>query len=112
VKNIPLFSDYILKRTNSDAFVIDLSHFYSNYTTDNILNIVKYLISSNIREESLLLDRQNVLQFPTGLQIKLQVCSSDSRANSCLKIQRLSGDSTEYSNFCHRLVGDNLSCNE
>lgn len=111
LKNAPLFSDYILKRTASDAFVVDLSEFYSNFTSGNILNIVKYLISSNIRAWPVL-DRQNVLQFPTGLQIELQVCSSDTGPNSYLKIQRLSGDSTEYSNICHRLVKDYLPCNE
>lgn len=103
LKNVPLFSDYILKRTPSDAFVVDLSEFYSQSSTGNILNIVKCLISSNIRVCPVV-DKQNVLRFPTGLQIKLQVCSSDTRANSYLKIQRLSGDSTEYSNICHRLV--------
>lgn len=111
LKNAPLFSDYILKRTASDAFVVDLSEFYSNFTSGNILNIVKYLISSNIRAWSVL-DRQNVLQFPTGLEIELQVCSSGTGSNSYLKIQRLSGDSTEYSNICHRLVKDYLPCNE
>lgn len=111
LKNAPLFSDYILKRTASDAFVVDLSEFYSNFTSGNILNIVKYLISSNIRAWPVL-DRQNVLQFPTGLEIELQVCSSDTGPNSYLKIQRLSGDSTEYSNICHRLVKDYLPCNE
>lgn len=111
LKNAPLFSDYILKRTASDAFVVDLSEFYSKSTTGNILNIVKYLISSNIRAWPVL-DKQNVLQFPTGLQIELQVCSNDTGANSYLKIQRLSGDSTEYSNICHRLVEDYLPCNE
>lgn len=111
LKTAPLFSDYILKRTASDAFVVDLSDFYSNFTTGNILNIVKYLISSNIRAWPVL-DKQNVLQFPTGLQIELEVCSSDTGANSYLKIQRLSGDSTEYSNICHQLVEDYLPCNE
>lgn len=111
LKNAPLFSDYILKRTASDAFVVDLSDCYSNFTSGNILNIVKYLISSNIRAWPVL-DRQNVLQFPTGLQIELEVCSSDTGANSYLRIQRLSGDSTEYSNICHRLVEDYLPCNE
>lgn len=111
LKNVPLFSDYILKRTASDAFVVDLSDFYSKSTKGNILKIVKYLISSNIRAMPVL-DKQNVLQFPTGLQIKLQVCSNDTGANSYLKIQRLSGDSTEYSNICHRLVEDYLPCNE
>jgi len=111
LKTAPLFSDYILKRTASDAFVVDLSDFYSNFTSGNILNIVKYLISSNIRVWPVL-DRQNVLQFPTGLQIELEVCSSDTGANSYLKIQRLSGDSTEYNNICHRLVEDYLPCNK
>ncbi|XP_050426740.1 serine/threonine-protein kinase SIK3-like isoform X3 [Adelges cooleyi] len=111
LKSAPLFSDYILKRTASDAFVVDLSDFYSNFTSGNILNIVKYLISSNIRSWPVM-DRQNVLQFPTGLQIELEVCSSDTGANSYLKIQRLSGDTTEYSNICHRLVEDYLPCNE
>lgn len=111
LKNAPLFSDYILKRTASDAFVVDLSDFYSNFTSGNILNIVKYLISSNIRAWPLL-DRQNVLQFPTGLQIELEVCSNDTGANSYLKIHKLSGDSTEYNNICHRLVEDYLPCNE
>lgn len=110
LKNAPLFSDYILKRTPSDAFVVDLSEFYSKSSTGNILNIVKYLISSNIRVCPVV-DKQNVLQFPTGLQIELQVCSSDTRANSYLKIQRLSGDSTEYSNICHRLVEDYVPYN-
>lgn len=111
LKNAPLFSDYILKRTASDAFVVDLSDFYSNFTSGNILNIVKYLISSNIRAWPVL-DKQNVLQFSTGLQIELEVCSSNTGANSYLRIQRLSGDSTEYSNICHRLVEDYLPCNE
>jgi len=111
LKTAPLFSDYILKRTASDAFVVDLSDFYSNFTSGNILNIVKYLISSNIRVWPVL-DRQNVLQFPTGLQIELEVCSNDTGANSYLKIQRLSGDSTEYNNICHRLVEDYLPCNK
>ncbi|XP_050531158.1 serine/threonine-protein kinase SIK3-like isoform X2 [Daktulosphaira vitifoliae] len=111
LKNAPLFSDYILKRTASDAFVVDLSDFYSNFTSGNILNIVKYLISSNIRSWPVV-DRQNVLQFPTGLQIQLEVCSSDTGANSYLKIHRLSGDTTEYTNICHRLVEDYLPCNE
>lgn len=111
LKNAPLFSDYILKRTASDAFVVDLSEFYSNDTSGNILNIVKYLISSNIRAWPVL-DKQNVLQFSTGLQIELEVCSSNTGANSYLRIQRLSGDSTEYSNICHRLVEDYLPCNE
>lgn len=111
LKNAPLFSDYILKRTASDAFVVDLSEFYSNVTSGNILNIVKYLISSNIRAWPVL-DKQNVLQFSTGLQIELEVCSSNTGANSYLRIQRLSGDSTEYSNICHRLVEDYLPCNE
>lgn len=111
LKNAPLFSDYILKRTASDAFVVDLSDFYSNVTSGNILSIVKYLISSNIQALPVL-DKQNVLQFPTGLQIELEVCSSDTGANSYLKIQRLSGDSTEYSNICHRLVEDYLPYNE
>lgn len=111
LKNAPLFSDYILKRTASDAFVVDLSDFYSNFTTGNILNIVKYLISSNIRAWPVL-NKQNVLQFPTGLQIELEVCANDTGANSYLKIHRLSGDSTEYNNICHRLVEDYLPCNE
>lgn len=111
LKNAPLFSDYILKRTASDAFVVDLSEFYSNVTSGNILNIVKYLISSNIRAWPVL-DKQNVLQFSTGLQIELEVCSSNTGANSYLRIQRLSGDLTEYSNICHRLVKDYLPCNE
>lgn len=111
LKTAPLFSDYILKRTASDAFVVDLSDFYSNFTSGNILNIVKYLISSNIRAWPVL-DKQNVLQFPTGLQIELEVCSNDTGANSYLKIQRLSGDSTEYNNICHQLVEDYLPCNE
>jgi len=111
LKNAPLFSDYILKRTASDAFVVDLSDFYSNFTSGNILNIVKYLISSNIRAWPVL-DRQNVLQFSTGLQIELEVCSSNTGANSYLRIQRLSGDSTEYSDICHRLVEDYLPCND
>lgn len=111
LKTAPLFSDYILKRTASDAFVVDLSEFYSNFTSVNILNIVKYLISSNIRAWPVV-DRQNVLQFSTGLQIGLEVCPSKTGTNSCLKIQRLSGDSTEYSNICHQLVEDYLPCNE
>lgn len=111
LKNAPLFSDYILKRTASDSFVVDLSDFYSNFTSVNILNIVKYLISSHIQAWPVL-DKQNVLQFSTGLQIELEVCSSNTGANSYLKIQRLSGDSTEYSNICHRLVEDYLPCSE
>ncbi|VVC38733.1 Hypothetical protein CINCED_3A004333 [Cinara cedri] len=107
----PLFSDYILKRTASDAFVVDLSDFYSNFTSGNILDIVKCLISSNICAWPSD-DRQNVLQFPTGLQIELEVCSNDTGTNSYLKIHRLSGDSTEYNNICHRLVEGYLSCNE
>ncbi|XP_025421744.1 serine/threonine-protein kinase SIK3-like isoform X3 [Sipha flava] len=111
LKTAPLFSDYILKRTASDAFVVDLSEFYSNFTSVNILNIVKYLISSNIQAWPVV-DRQNVLQFSTGLKIGLEVCPSNTGANSYLKIQRLSGDFTEYNNICHQLVEDYLPCNE
>ncbi|XP_072152314.1 serine/threonine-protein kinase SIK3 isoform X2 [Bemisia tabaci] len=93
-KKFPVFAAD-LHKTSSGSFEVALSDVCSRLGAPEIVNLIKKAVNAQVRH--------NVLEFPTGLQIELEVRSTIS-GSSQLKIRRVSGDLGEYDALCYHLV--------